>query len=77
MDDHFFRKHINDEDYEKVKQIRDTVALNKKRSSYTFVQTVTTLSGKAKFLETYSRFLRDDTGKVLGLVGTSRDITRL
>jgi len=75
MTEDIYQKHIHPDDYEKGKELRQTVIEN--QNEYFWQYRIKTTKGEVKWLETYGRILRDHEGNSIKTVGITRNITRL
>jgi len=75
IDESFYERHMDREDFEKGVALRSRMMENAS-DQYLWSFQITTHDGVIKKLETYGKFIKNDEGKVLKVMGTTRDISQ-
>lgn len=75
IDEALYEKHIDAADYKKGYLTRQDAMSSK--SEYFWQYRITTALGETRWLETFGRYVRDEKGEVVKILGITRDITRL
>lgn len=76
IDEKFYLQHFSEEAQQSAKQKKENI-FHSDSTEYSWVFDIIAADGKSKKLETYARVVRDEDGKPLKYIGTTRDVTQL